>query len=90
MEVPNAYYSTLPFDQILLDNSLVGLSTYTVYTANVRCWFSLAMVDESIADGTELTVVWGEENGGSQKPNVERHIQTKIRAIVSYDRLNED
>lgn len=90
MEVPNAYYSTLPFDQILLDNALVGLSTYTVYTANVRCWFSLAMVDESIADGTELTVVWGEENGGSQKPNVERHIQTKIRAIVSYDRLNED
>jgi syringate O-demethylase len=48
------------------------------------------MVDESIADGTELTVVWGEENGGSQKPNVDRHIQTKIRAIVSYDRLNED
>lgn len=90
MEVPNAYYSTLPFDQILLDNSLVGLSTYTVYTANVRCWFSLAMVDESIADGTELTVVWGEENGGSQKPNVERHVQTKIRATVSYDRLNED
>jgi glycine cleavage system aminomethyltransferase T len=90
MEVPNAYYSTLPFDQILLDNSLVGLSTYTVYTANVRCWFSLAMVDECIADGTELTVVWGEENGGSQKPNVERHVQTKIRAIVSYDRLNED
>lgn len=90
MEVPNAYYSTLPFDQVLLDNALVGLSTYTVYTANVRCWFSLAMVDESIADGTELTVVWGEENGGSQKPNVERHVQTKIRAIVSYDRLNED
>lgn len=90
MEVPNAYYSTLPFDQILLDNSLVGLSTYTVYTANVRCWFSLAMVDESIADGTELTVVWGEENGGSQKPNVERHVQTKIRATVSYDRINED
>jgi len=90
MEVPNAYYSTLPFDKILLDNALVGLSTYTVYTANVRCWFSLAMVDESIADGTELTVVWGEENGGSQKPNVERHVQTKIRATVSYDRLNED
>ena len=90
MEVPNAYYSTLPFDKILADDSVVGLSTYTVYTSNIRSWFSLAMVDESVADGTEVTVVWGEEDGGSRKPNVERHVQTNIRATVSYNRLNED
>jgi syringate O-demethylase/vanillate/3-O-methylgallate O-demethylase len=90
MEVPNAYYSTLPFDKILAGDSVVGLSTYTVYTSNVRCWFSLAMVDEAVADGTEVTVVWGEEDGGSAKPNVERHVQTNIRATVSYGRLNED
>jgi vanillate/3-O-methylgallate O-demethylase len=90
MEVPNAYYSTLPFDKILAGDSVVGLSTYSVYTSNVRCWFSLAMVDEAVADGTEVTVVWGEEDGGSAKPNVERHVQTNIRATVSYGRLNED
>ncbi|MBL4575043.1 MAG: hypothetical protein JKY51_02960 [Opitutaceae bacterium] len=90
MEVPNASYSTLPFDKILAGDSMVGLSTYTVYTSNVRCWFSLAMVDEAVADGTEVTVVWGEEDGGSAKPNVERHVQTNIRATVSYGRLNED
>ncbi len=28
-------------------------------------------------------LVWGEENGGSAKPVVERHSQVEIRAIVS-------
>jgi glycine cleavage system aminomethyltransferase T len=90
MEVPNAYYAILPFDKVLLGNRMVGLSTYTVYTSNVGCWFSLAMIDEDVADGTELTVVWGEEDGGSAKPVVERHVQTNIRATVSYNRLNDN
>ena len=89
MEVPNAYYSILPFDKIVADGRVVGLSTYTVYTSNVRSWFSLAMVDEDVPDNTEVNVVWGEEDGGSRKPNVERHVQTNIRATVSYGRLNE-
>lgn len=89
MEVPNAYYSILPFDKISAGGKLVGLSTYTVYTVNAGCWFSLSMVDEDVADGTEVTVTWGEEDGGSRKPIVERHEQTEIRATVSYDRLNE-
>jgi glycine cleavage system aminomethyltransferase T len=74
---------------VLIGDQMVGLSTYTVYTTNVRCWFSLAMVDESVEDGTEVTVVWGEEDGGSRKPIVERHVQTNIRATVSYERLNK-
>ena len=90
MEVPNAYYSILPFDKIVADGRVVGLSTYTVYTSNVRSWFSLAMVDEDVPDNTEVNVVWGEEDGGSAKPVVERHIQTNIRATVSFNRLNED
>lgn len=90
METPNAYYSILPFDKVSIGDRMVGLSTYTVYTANVRSWFSLAMIDEDVADGTDVTVVWGEEDGGSRKPIVERHVQTPIRATVSYNRLNED
>lgn len=89
MEVPNAYYSILPFDRVMQGDRMVGLSTYTVYTVNAACWFSLAMVDEAVPDGTPLTVVWGEEDGGSRKPIVERHEQTDIRVTVSYDRLNE-
>jgi hypothetical protein len=33
--------------------------------------------------GTEVTVVWGEEGGGTSKPTVERHVQTEIRATVA-------
>jgi hypothetical protein len=89
MEMPNAYYAILPFDKVLVGDKLVGLSTYTVYTVNVKGWFSLAMLDESVADGSEVTLVWGEENGGSPRPTVERHVQTDVRCTVSYNRLNE-
>jgi hypothetical protein len=27
--------------------------------------------------------VWGEENGGSGKPTVERHVKTELRAVVA-------
>lgn len=89
MEMPNAYYAILPFDKVLVGDKLVGLSTYTVYTVNVKGWFSLAMLDEDVADGSEVTLVWGEPNGGSNRPVVERHEQTDVRATVSYERLND-
>jgi vanillate/3-O-methylgallate O-demethylase len=83
MEMPAAHYATLPFDAVLKDGVLVGLSTYPVYTANVRGWFSLAMLDEYQAiDGDELTLIWGEPNGGSGKPGVESHVQTEVKTIV--------
>ena len=34
-------------------------------------------------DGTEVTLVWGEENGGAAKPTSERHVQTTLRATLS-------
>lgn len=89
MEMPNAYYAILPFDTVLSGSRFCGLSTYTVYTVNAKGWFSLAMVDENIADGAEVSLIWGEENGGSQRPIVERHAQTEVRATVSYQRLND-
>ena len=33
--------------------------------------------------GTQVTVVWGEEGGGSRKPTVERHSQVMVRATVA-------
>jgi len=33
--------------------------------------------------GNQVTFVWGEEGGGSQKPTVERHKQAEIRATVA-------
>lgn len=87
LEAPGSHYAACPFDQVLVDGKLIGLSTYSCYTTNVRAWFSLAMVDEAHAvDGAQVTVVWGEANGGSAKPSVERHVQTEIRAIVKTSR----
>jgi vanillate/3-O-methylgallate O-demethylase len=51
---------------------------------------SLGSVDPDIEIGTEPTLVWGEEDGGSGKTTVERHKQAEIRVVVSpvpYSRL---
>jgi len=40
-------------------------------------------VDPDIEIGSEVTLVWGEEGGGTRKTTVERHRQIDIRAIVS-------
>ncbi len=84
IDLPLANYATLPYDKVLCDGATVGLSTYTGYTCNGRTMLSLGIVDTRYsAPGTEVTVVWGEANGGSSKPTVERHAQAEIRAIVS-------
>ena len=89
LELPGAQYSTLPFDKVLHGDNMVGVSTYAVYTANLRSFFSLAMIDQDHAvEGAEVSILWGEENGGSAKPTVERHVQTEIRATVSTQRYH--
>jgi glycine cleavage system aminomethyltransferase T len=90
LEMPASQYSTHPYDKVLVNDKLVGISTYSVYTSNGRAWISLAVVDEELAKtGTEVVVRWGEANGGSQKPTVERHIQTDIRATVGPSPYSE-
>jgi len=83
MEFPSAVYSMHPFDRVMGNGKQVGLSTWIGYSSNEAKMLSLAMVDESAAQpGTEVTLVWGEPNGGSAKPTVERHIQIEIPATV--------
>jgi len=61
----------------------VGLSMFAGYSYNERSVLSLGIVDPDVEIGTELTLVWGEENGGTKKPTVERHKQLEVRATVS-------
>ncbi|KMO83779.1 Aminomethyltransferase [Mycolicibacterium chlorophenolicum] len=82
--VPNPVYSTCQYDAVLLNDEPVGVSTWTAYSRNVGGFSSLAMIDADQArDGTEVTVIWGEPNGGSGRPHVEHHIQIPIRATIS-------
>jgi vanillate/3-O-methylgallate O-demethylase len=84
MEAPAAYYATFPFDSVLLNGTRIGFSTYVVYSSNARRWISLALVDAAKAsDGDKVEIVWGEPEGGSNRPVVERHKQTKVRAVVA-------
>ncbi len=83
IDIPLSNYSTWPNDKLLLEGELIGLSTFSGYSYNERSYLSLTMVDPDIEFGTEVTLVWGEEDGGSSKPVVERHAQAEIRAIVS-------
>jgi len=84
IDLPLSNYSTWPNDKVLKDGKMVGVSTFSGYSSNESSMLSLAVVDvEQSEPGTDVTLVWGEEGGGSAKPVVERHVQTEIRATVS-------
>ena len=82
MEFPSAVYSMHPYDQVLKGGKPVGLSTWVGYSSNAGRMLTLAILEGSVQVGDEVELVWGEENGGTKKPTVEPHVQTKIRATV--------
>ena len=83
-EFPSAVYSTLPYDKVVKDGKVIGVSTWCGYSSNEGKMLTLAMINtEHSEPGTEVTFVWGEEGGGSSKPTVERHKQLEIRATVA-------
>jgi glycine cleavage system aminomethyltransferase T len=79
-----ASYSFQHADQVLDGNRLVGVATYTGYTVNEPHVLSLAIVEASHAEpGTRVSILWGEPDGGSRKPQVERHRQVTVSATVA-------
>lgn len=83
LETPLARYARVELDSVTLDGDPVGVSTLRAYTVNVGAWMSVGFLDAHAAvDGAEVTITWGEENGGTPKRSVERHAQTTLRARV--------
>ncbi|HTT06718.1 MAG TPA: hypothetical protein VMF64_15670 [Steroidobacteraceae bacterium] len=82
-DVPVANYASSSYDRVLKGGRTVGLSMFSGYSFNERTALSLGIVDNDIALGDVLTLVWGEENGGTRKPPVERHKQCEVRVTVS-------
>jgi syringate O-demethylase len=81
---PNAVYSMHPYDSVTVDDEVVGVSTWIGYSPNEGKLLTLAVLDADYAEpGTEVTFVWGEPDGGTSKPTVERHVQTTMTAVVS-------
>jgi syringate O-demethylase len=84
IEFPSAVYSMHPFDRVVAGGRTVGVSTWIGYSSNERKMLTLAVLEPGYAEpGTPVSLVWGEENGGTSKPTVERHRQMEIRATVS-------
>ena len=83
IDLPLSNYTSATYDMIMHGGKMVGFSMFSGYSFNERSMLSLAVVDPDIEIGTEVTLVWGEEGGGTRKTTVERHKQAEIRAIVS-------
>lgn len=83
-DLPLANYASSNYDSVIdADGSIVGMSMFSGYSYNEKQALSLATIDPSIPIGAEVKVVWGEENGGTEKTTVEPHRQIELRAIVS-------
>jgi len=61
---------------------VVGLSMFSGMSYNEQSMLSLGILDPGVEVGEELTLVWGEENGGTKKTTVERHKQLEMRVEV--------
>jgi syringate O-demethylase len=84
MDWPAAVYSMHQFDAVTVDDETIGVSTWIGYSSNEGKMLTLAVLDAEHAEpGTDVTLVWGEEGGGTSKPTVEPHVQVEIRAVVS-------
>ena len=84
MDWPSAVYSMHQFDRVTVDGKPVGVSTWIGYSSNEGKMLTLAVLDAEHAEpGTDVTFVWGEDDGGTAKPTVEPHVQVEIGAVVS-------
>ena len=82
-DLPIANYASSSYDSVTIGHRVVGLSMFTGYSHNERCGLSLGVVDGDVNMGDVLTLIWGEENGGTKKPTVERHRQCEVRVKVA-------
>jgi vanillate/3-O-methylgallate O-demethylase len=83
-DLPNANYGSSNFDSVVdASGKVVGLSMFTGYSANERAGLSLATVNPDVPVGAEVSVIWGEPDGGSKKTTVQPHEQCTVRAVVS-------
>ncbi len=83
IDLPLSNYTSASYDKLLIRGNLAGLSMFSGYSYNERSMLSLGIVEHDVQIGTEVTLVWGEEGGGTKKTTVERHKQLEIRAVVS-------
>jgi vanillate/3-O-methylgallate O-demethylase len=89
IDLPLSNYASSSYDKVMKGGTIVGLSMFGGYSYNEQSMLSLGIVDADVNIGDALTLVWGEEGGGTEKTTVERHKQTEIRVTVGPTPYNE-
>jgi vanillate/3-O-methylgallate O-demethylase len=82
-DLPIANYASASYDAVKSGSKVVGFSMFAGYSFNERTAVSLGVVDPDINLGDELTLLWGEESGGTRKTTVEPHEQLAVRVTVA-------
>jgi glycine cleavage system aminomethyltransferase T len=91
LDIPSSEYAWHHYDRIEKGGALVGLSGYPLYSANVRAWLSVGVIDPGLAHaGGRATLVWGEPNGGTNKPSVHRHRQVELGVEICEWPIHQD
>ena len=86
LELPRATYASWLYDTVHDGNGKpLGISTYPTFLWTERSMVSLGILDAgSAAVGTEVTLVWGEPDGGARSHKwLEPHRQMQIRATIA-------
>jgi vanillate/3-O-methylgallate O-demethylase len=83
VDLPLSNYASSNYDMVMKGGRIVGFSMFSGYSYNERSMLSLGTVDPDVQVGDVLTLVWGEEGGGTKKTTVEPHEQIEIRVKVS-------
>lgn len=91
MDLTSSEYAWHPYDRVEKDGKLVGISGYPLYSANLRAWLSVGIIEPEFAEpGNSGNLIWGEPHGGTKKPSVHRHRQVEIGVEVCAWPIHED
>lgn len=83
LDFPKARYGFYQMDTVELGGKQVGISTDAGYVALDQLYMSLATLDNDVAEGTVVEVVWGEDPISSKPQVDQKHRQVRIRATVA-------
>jgi vanillate/3-O-methylgallate O-demethylase len=80
VELPFVFRS---FDQVLVNNKMVGLAVIHGHSATQGGITSLGYANVSnAADGTQVEILWGDPDGAASNPYVYPHKQTRVRGTL--------
>jgi glycine cleavage system aminomethyltransferase T len=82
INLPNPTHASFQADAVQVNGKTVGVSQNLSFSMNAGSVISPALVDLEFAEpGTEVTVLWGENN--SKRPSVDAHQIRPIRARIA-------